>query len=443
MIVLVPHGGFLSEVSRAIEIGRALVARGEQVLFASHGGSYAHLVADAGFELRPLDPPADPATFARFVRALSVMDGNEPLFDEGELERAVEAEVELFREVGARLVVTGFTLTTYLSTRLVGIPLVTDHGGSFVPPVLAHRLCPVPVNPPDPNLARLPRVLQRHLVNRVPALIGKAVAPLNHHADALGVERIPGLLGLMCGDLTLVTETPDVLGLSDEQLARWRPRWPFKVRTNTTFRLTGPLFARLDLPIPPEVDEFLDGDEPVVYLAPTSVEESYLRDLVAAVRWSGAKLLVGGTVHRLDDLADERTVVAGVLPNHLVMPRVAAAVIMGGQGSVQTAIASSTPFVGLPMHGEQELNVAVAERLGVAIRMSPHVATTEALGAAVRRLLDEPTFRTNAQRAAQRYDGVDGAANAADAIVAYARSRPAERGRPMAVRAARERPPLG
>lgn len=424
MIVLLPHCGFLSEVSRSIEIARALVARGAPVLFAARGGTYAHLVTDAGFTMRALEPAMDPASFAQFVRALSAMDGADPMFGDDELNRAVAAEVALFEEVGAKLAVTGFTLSAHLSTRVAGIPLATDHGGSFVPPVLAHGLCPVPVNPPVPQLAKLPAFVQRRLVNRIPALMRKVTAQFNAHADALGVERIPGMLGLMCGDLTLVTETPEVLGLSADQIERWRPRWPFRLRSGTTFRLTGPLFAHLDMPVPAEVDDFLGGDEPVVYLAPTSVEEAFLRELVAAARTAGTKLLVGSTVHQVDDLGDDRTLVTGVVPNHLVMPRVAAAVILGGQGSVQTALASGTPFVGLPLHGEQELNVAVAERLGMAIRISPSRATTPELGTAIRRLLDEPAFATAAQAASTHYDGVDGAAGAADAIL----SRLAEAG---------------
>ena len=160
MIVFLPHCGFLSEVSRSIEIARALVDRGRTVLFATRGGAYTHLITDAGFELRMLEPAADPTTFARFVRALSAMNGVEPLFTDDELRQAVAAEAALLREVDAELVVTGFTLSAYLSSRLAGVPLATDHGGSFVPPVLAHGLCPVPVNPPDPNLAKLPAFIQ-------------------------------------------------------------------------------------------------------------------------------------------------------------------------------------------------------------------------------------------------------------------------------------------
>jgi UDP:flavonoid glycosyltransferase YjiC (YdhE family) len=118
--------------------------------------------------------------------------------------------------------------------------------------------------------------------------------------------------------------------------------------------------------------------------------------------------------------------VAGVLPNHLILPRVAAAVLMGGQGSVQTAIAAGVPFVGLPFHGEQELNVAVAERLGMALRMSPAVAGTPALGTALRRLLDEPSFARAGQAAARLYMGVDGAGRAAEVILDYLKLRSQE-----------------
>jgi UDP:flavonoid glycosyltransferase YjiC (YdhE family) len=327
---------------------------------------------------------------------------DDPFYTDAELAQAVDAEVKFLREHQARMVVTGFTLTTYLSSRIAGVPLATDHGGTFLPPLLAHRLCPAPVNPPVPAMGRLPRGAQ-----------------LNRHAARLGVEPLPNMLALMCGELTLVTDLPEVVGVPAEAAEGWRPRWPYRVRSGTTFRWTGPLFAKLDQPVPPDVEAFLQGDEHVVYVVPTSVNEELLRALVGQAQASGARVLVGATVHDIGDLADARTLIAGVLPNHLVMPRVAAAVIMGGQGSVQTAIASGVPFVGLPYHGEQELNVAVAERLGMAIRLSPRDAITPALPQALRKLLDDPAYQSAATRAAQHDEGVDGAARAALAITDY------------------------
>jgi UDP:flavonoid glycosyltransferase YjiC (YdhE family) len=419
MVVFMPHCGFLSEVSRAIAIAGALATRGVPVVFAARGGPYAHLVSAAGYPLHPLQPAIDDARARAFLDALLSMGGtDEPFFEPGELEAAVASEVGFLREVGAAMVVTGFTLSAYLSTRVVGVPLATDHGGVFVPPVLARGLCPAPVNPPAPGMARLPERLQRCLANTIPALVKAPVRQLNRHARELGVEPLPSMLSLMCGELTLVTELADVLGLDDDALTGWRPRWPYSIRSGTTFAATGPLYARLDVPIPEEVSAFLTEDEPVVYVSPTSVSEALLRSIVASARAVGRRVLVGATVHDVRDLADARTCVAGVLPNHLVMPRVAAAVIMGGQGSVQTAMASGTPFVGLPYHGEQELNVAVAERWGMALRVSPTDAGSSTLTRAIRRVVEEPSFTAAARRAAERYAGVDGAAGAAAAIVA-------------------------
>lgn len=421
MIAFLPNCGFLSEVSRAVAIARALRDQGVPVAFAARGGPYEHLLGEAGFAWTRLEPPMDDARSRGFLDAVLGMGTTDPPFyGDDELAAAVDAEVAFLRAVAARAVVVGFTLTAYLSSRVVGVPLVTDHGGSFVPPVLAQGLCPAPVAPPAPAMGWLPVGVQRWLANTVPAFLAASVADLDRHADRLGVERISGFVGLMCGDLTLVTELPEVLGVPREAVEGWRPRWPWRLRSGTTFRCTGPLYARLDRPLPAEVDAFLSADGPVVYVAPTSVDVGLLRALVARARDTGFRVLVAATVHDLSAMADARTLVAGVLPNHVVMPRVAAAVLMGGQGSVQTAMASGTPFVGLPLHGEQELNVAVAERAGCAIRMSTRDATSAgALATALRRLVEEPSFATAARVAAARYAGVDGAARAASAIRAH------------------------
>jgi UDP:flavonoid glycosyltransferase YjiC (YdhE family) len=296
--------------------------------------------------------------------------------------------------------------------------LATSHGGSFVPPVLAHGLCPAPVNPPTPGLARLPRPLQRWLANHVPRWLTAPVRELNRAADALGVERVPSFMALMCGDLTMVTDVPEVLGLPAEALEGWRP-WRRRLWPSTTFRYAGPLYARLDVPVPARVERFLAGDGRCVYVAPTSVREPFLRELVAAVAAAGHRVLVAATIHGARDLESERVMVEGVLPNHVIMPKVGAAVIMGGQGSVQTAMASGTPFVGMPYHGEQELNVALAESQGMAIRLSPALAGTPRMTDAVIRLLTEPGFRANAQRLRRCYEAADGADGCARAILDY------------------------
>ena len=130
-------------------------------------------------------------------------------------------------------------------------------------------------------------------------------------------------------------------------------------------------------------------------------------DVVAAGDW---RVLVAGTVHDVVDLealAPGRVVVEGVLPSHLVLPRVAAAVVTGGQGSVQAALSSGTPFVGIPLQAEQDLNVHCAAQLGAAL-IRPVQSVVGGVGADVARLLAEPSFAAAATRWAGRFAEVDG-----------------------------------
>ncbi len=422
MIVLFPHCGFLSETSRMLAIARALVAQGASVTLATRGGPYRRFLEESGLPLVDLEPRLDAPGVERFLAALLSMGqpGAAPMLSVAEIRAAVASEAALLRDVGARAAVIGFTLTAFLSSRVAGIPLVTSHGGSFVPPVFERRLAPAPVTPP-PGAEKAPEALLRFAANLAPPWVRAPVRELNLVARELGVEGVPSLAALMLGDLTLVTDVPEVLGVPRAELEAWRPRTGLFYRRSTRLRYVGPLFAELDLPIPAEVEDFLADPSPKVYVSLSSSSAAHVRAVVERVREAGARVLVTRTVHDLDDLASPGVLVTGVLPNHRVVPRVDVAVTMGGQGTVQTAMVSGTPLVGFPLQPEQELNVALAERLGMAIRLAPRQGGTPRTTEAVRGILAElPRYRAAARRAQEHYRGQDGPAACAQAILARA-----------------------
>lgn len=402
-----------------LEIAQALQARETEVLIASHGGTYEHILDESDFPWKRLLPRMSQDQATDFVeRLVNLGLGGEALHSQNFVHEAVAAEAELLRETHAKMAVIGFNLTSFLSTRVAGVPLAASHGGSFVPSVFENNLAPKPVNPPFAAMNWLPVSLSQRLANLIPPRLKQPVRFLNRMADDLGVEPVPSVAALMCGDLTLVTELPEVLGIPREELESWRPT-SAHYRQGTLLRYVGPLFAHLDQPIPPRIQTFLDQPGPFIYVAPTSVTEDFLRALVRNVKTAGERTLVAATIHDISDLADERTCIAGVLPNHRVMPEVDLAVIMGGQGSVQCAMASGTPMIGFPFHGEQELNLALAERQGVAMRLAPRTAITSMLTQTVKHMLSDPEARRNAVRVRDLYVGVDGAANAAEAILSF------------------------
>ena len=70
-IVCFPHFYYLSEVSRLIEIGNALRALEQEVLFFSHGGPYESLARDAGFEVVSITPTMSPERYNEYKKIQS------------------------------------------------------------------------------------------------------------------------------------------------------------------------------------------------------------------------------------------------------------------------------------------------------------------------------------------------------------------------------------
>lgn len=417
MICLLPQCAYLSETTRMLEIHRALRQRGIPVRVATHGGRHEALVRAAGVDYDIVGPPMDARRSAEFVRAAVGMGHvGQSMYTDEEIRSYVAAEAEYFRAHGITVAVTGFLLTTMLSSRLAGVTVLTDHG-SWVPPVYEHGLVPAPSQPPWPILRALPERVMRWLANAALPRTRFYCGGFNRVAAELGIEPVPSLSALVLGDLAMVTEVPEVLGIPAAEMSSWRPAGRRAYRPATRLRYTGPLYARLDIPLPEAVEEFLDRPGPIVYVAITSTSPRIIRAVVASLAALEVRVLVSATVHDLADLAGDRVMVAGTLPSHLVMPRVNLAITAGGQGSVQTAMAAGTPVLGIPLQPEQDLNVALLERRGAARLVPRRDAHTSRLASVADDMLRHEHYRAAADRVRRLYDAVDGPANAADVVI--------------------------
>jgi UDP:flavonoid glycosyltransferase YjiC (YdhE family) len=265
-----------------------------------------------------------------------------------------------------------------------------------------------------------PERVLKWMQNAGPARLGAYTAGVNRVAAKLGVEPVPSFAALLLGDLSLVTDVPEVLGVPRADVDGWTPRDPGRYRPGTRLRYTGPLFAHLDLAVPDDVRAFLAGPGPVIYVAINSSTPELVREVVGALKPLGTGILVAATTHDLADLASDQILVTGLLPNHLIMSEVDLAVIAGGQGSVQTALAAGLPFVGIPLQGEQDANVAFAQHQGAARLVAQRAAGTPAMAAAAQGLIADTTARDSARRIQQIFGRVDGPAAAATAILEVA-----------------------
>lgn len=367
MICLLPNCGCLSATARTFEIHRALRERGAGVRVATHGGTYEWVLRDAGV-------------------GFDLLEG---------------AEAGYLRESGARAVVTGGAETALQASRLAGIPSVSADAGAWVPPMWERGLLPLPFEPLDIPFERgVPRAIRRRIFN---ARMRSGAWPQGEQAD-----------------LTLVTDVPELLGITATAIDGWRPRDPAAARGRARLKLVGPIVPRLEMPVPERVERLLTGPRPIVHVAMPASEARLVRAAVGALRPLGARILVSGPVPGLAGLEDDQVAVEGVLPSHPIMPRVDLAVVSGDQDGVQAALAAGVPVAGLPLRPEQHLNVALAEREGAARAIAPALAGTPELTAAARALMAVPRHRAGAERLREAYARADGAGRAAEAIIAVA-----------------------
>lgn len=413
MICLMPNCAFLSETSRMIQIGKVLTQKGAKIRIATHGGLYEPLLGTKGIDYDIVGPGMDEARSRRFLLdTIGIGDPGQSMYSPDEMRTYVLAEAGYFRCNRVQAVVIGFTLTALLSTRIVGVPLVTQHAGSYIPPLLEKGLLPVPTGPAQSGS------LTRPPTNKA----AEAPRPYLTGFDALcaerGIPRIPSFPALLLGDLSLVTEAPEVYGISDDEMRAWRPSaeayWP-----TTRLDYTGPIFAELDLPLPQVVEEALGRKRPIVYVAITSAPTDLVRSVVKEVASTGMEAIVAGTVHDLSDLAGPGVTVGGILPSHKIMSRVDVAVTAGGQGSLQCAMAAGTPIIGIALQPEQDANIHLLELKGAARRLPRHDVGRGRLPALLREMIGKESYRTSARAIQSAYAGRNGPALSAQAILGY------------------------
>lgn len=117
-----------------------------------------------------------------------------------------------------------------------------------------------------------------------------------------------------------------------------------------------------------------------------------LRDLPCSVVATTGPTVDPASLGPLPDNA----VVSDFLPQQLVLARSAAVVSHAGSGTVLAALAARLPQVCLPLAADQFVNAEQVGRRGAGLTISPENRDIESIRAAVKRVLDDDTFATQA-----------------------------------------------
>jgi len=92
----------------------------------------------------------------------------------------------------------------------------------------------------------------------------------------------------------------------------------------------------------------------------------------------------------------ENVYIEHYVPQTLLFPECAAVVTHGGYNTVMTALANGLPMVITPISADQLFHAVRCAELGVALVVDPANFDADALRSAVRRVLEEPSFRAAA-----------------------------------------------
>ncbi len=407
-ICLFPHLGYLSETSRMVEAYKELRNLGIEPLVATHGGTYEWVLKKEGIDYKVIEPRMSHEQCQAFVKANRVDGKAGQFYAVNELEAFVLSEIEFLQREEVGVVLTGFNLSLGLSARKAGIRYCVTHLGSWSP-VVFERQMQTPYNYFTEKIPSfVPQSWLRKIVNWIYLNSKMLIKPFNTVARRLDIEPVHSTLDMFMGDITIVTEAPEILGIKREDLEGWVPRKPALFQDSPRLRYAGPMYAKLFGEVSEELLNFLQADSPTIYIALTSTREDYLRGLVTALIDLEVQLVVVSTIHKLG-IEHERLYAADHLPSHLIMPLVDLAIIHGGQGSVQTAVATGTPVIGFPLQTEQMFNLELIQQHGAGINLPlQRLSQPEKIRDAVLTVLGDVSYKKNMEALQALQDKYDG-----------------------------------
>jgi UDP:flavonoid glycosyltransferase YjiC (YdhE family) len=280
-------------------------------------------------------------------------------------------------------------------------------------------------------LSYFPHRIRKFIINRIPFQVRRRLPLLRHGniglaAQNLGWKGKPlrNIFDMIESDMTLVNDLPDFYEGG---------RFP------ETFQFTGPVFS---LPFSSEVvDEsirkvfMIEGSRPRVFCTlGSSGTRDQLLEVVkiftagVGLQWNAVILSPSSVCPILDarKILGERNGVVlteAFVPAKLVNAMADVVVCHGGQGTIQTAIFSGTPLVGLATQPEQQINLDHIAAFGAGIRVPLRKWKSETIRQKIVEVVKNEGYKARALKLKDLLDKSNGKAASALAIWDFVRQR--------------------
>src|SRR5918994_3630330 len=386
--VLVAAFGDAGHVFPAIALGRALAARGHEVVIETWEERREAVEGEglgfAAAEEYRMFPPPDPES------------------EEGQhAAEAARAMLPLLEDFRPHVVVSDIlTLAPTLAAEHAGIPLATliPHIYPVVEPGLPFFA--IGLRPPR---TRLGRAIWRVGHDRALTVgLEQGRRDLNSQRRRLGLPPLHRFHGGISPDLALVATYPQL---------EYPRRWPSGVE------VTGPMTFEVphpDIELPP-------GDDPLVLVAPSTAHDSenhLVRTALAAL--ADEPVRVVATTNRVKPLRPIDVPANAALLEWLsysqLMPAASLVISHGGHGTVARALGAGTPVLICPIIGDMSETAMRVDWAGAGLSVPWRLCKPAPLRWTVRRLLHEPSFAAKAKAIAAWGRENDGATRGAELV---------------------------
>jgi UDP:flavonoid glycosyltransferase YjiC (YdhE family) len=390
--VLVAAFGDAGHVFPAIALGKALAARGHEVVIETweerRGAVEGAGLGFAAAEEYRMFPPPDPDS------------------EEGQhAAEAAQALMPLLDDFRPHVVVSDIlTLAPTLAAERAGIPLATliPHIYPVVEPGLPFFA--IGLRPPRTGLGR--RIWRYGHDRALRIGLEQGRRDLNVQRGRLGLPAIDRFHGGISPDLALVATYPQL---------EYPRSWPPGVE------ITGPMTFELphrEIELPP-------GENPLVLVAPSTAHDSdnhLVRTALAALADEPVRVVATtnrvAPQHPIEVPANARLV--EWLSYSQLMPAASLVVSHGGHGTVARALGAGTPVLVCPIIGDMSETAMRVAWAGAGLSLPWRLCRPAPLRWAARRLLHEPSFTTKAEEIAAWGQENDGAARGAKLVEALA-----------------------
>lgn len=385
--VLVAAFGDPGHVFPAISLGRALAARGHEVVIetweerraAVEGAGLGFAAAEEYKMFPPPDPDSDDGLHAA---------------------EAARALLPLLDQLRPHVVVSDIlTLAPTLAAERAGIPLATLIPHIYPVVESGQPFFAVGLRTPRTGLGRAVwRTGQRALA----VGLEHGRRDLNQQRQRLGLPPIDRFHGGISPDLALVATFPQL---------EYPRSWPAGVE------VTGPM--TFEIPHP-EI-ELPPGQRPLVLVAPSTAHDSENRLVRTALEaLAGEPVRVVATTNRVRPQRPIEVPANAVLVDWLsysqLMPAAAVVVSHGGHGTVARALGAGTPVLICPITGDMSETAMRVDWAGAGLSLPWRLCRPQPLCWALRRLLGDPSFTARAEAIAAWGREHDGAVRGAELV---------------------------